>query len=119
MRHVQMAHQRRILHQRHAQGVAWMQTCKKQKLQRLDEETQQEKNTRQPGFVGGAGMTNETMIKYNCNSCLRLLSCETLLSNEWYQALSFTEANEYRNSHVCELYKCLFIEYPIEVAEIT
>ena len=68
-------------------------------------------------------MKNE--IKKNCNSCkFGLFGCETLKNNNEYaeitqKAKAFDEKEwSFKENFVCENYKCIYIEYPIEVSKI-
>jgi len=66
-------------------------------------------------------------IKRNCNSCkFGLLSrCDTLKNNEEYQVILNSPRNdlkmdtyELKENFICDGYKCMYIEYPIEVSKI-
>lgn len=68
-------------------------------------------------------MSNE--IKRNCNSCKFGLfgRCDTLKNNEEYQTIlnrrfSGLDTHEYKETFICDGYKCMYIEYPIEVSKI-
>lgn len=66
-------------------------------------------------------------IKRNCNSCKFGLfdRCNMLKNNEEYQAIrnshkkdSILDAHEFKENFICNEYKCMYIEYPIEVSKI-
>lgn len=65
-------------------------------------------------------------VKRNCNSCKHSLfgRCETLKNNKEYQELA-KEDNllnpvkfEFKEKYICDDYKSMYIEYPIEVSKI-
>lgn len=66
-------------------------------------------------------------IKRNCNSCKfgEFDRCDTLKDNQEYQSLwnphrinSILDALHFKDNFVCDGYKCLYIQYPIEVSKI-
>lgn len=64
-------------------------------------------------------------IKRNCNTCKFGLfdRCDTLKNHEEYQAMrnargSALVTHKFKNNFICNIYKCLYIEYPIEVSKI-
>jgi hypothetical protein len=64
-------------------------------------------------------------IKRNCNTCKFSMfdRCETLKSNEEYQKIKdngiFDHGKwDFQESFICDNYKCIYIEYPIEVSKI-
>lgn len=67
-------------------------------------------------------MSDET--KKNCNSCKfsRFERCETLKNNEEYQGLPNNilgmEKLEFKENFICDCYKSMYIEFPIEVSGI-
>lgn len=65
------------------------------------------------------------VVKRNCNSCKHgLLSrCEVLKNNDEYKAIKeesilSTKRYKFKEKFVCENYKSMYIEYPIEVSKI-
>lgn len=66
-------------------------------------------------------MSNE--IKRNCNTCKFGIfgACDTLKNNEKYQNIKGDELFnkwEFKENFICENYKSIYIEYPIEVSKI-
>lgn len=64
-------------------------------------------------------------IKRNCNTCKFGLFgvCETLKNNKEYQSINNTnfllpEKYEFKENFICDNYKNIYIEYPIEVSKI-
>lgn len=64
-------------------------------------------------------------VKRNCNTCKFGLfaRCDQLKNNEEYQAItrrtgSMMDAHEYKENFICDDYRCIYIEYPIEVSKI-
>lgn len=65
-------------------------------------------------------------IKRNCNTCMHGLfaKCDALKGNEDYQKIKDTFADgwvkkrEFKESFICDLYECLYIEYPLTIAGI-
>lgn len=70
-------------------------------------------------------------IKRNCNTCKSGLfaRCKALKENKEYQAiweraeqergfLGSVDAHKFKENFICDEYKCLYIEYPIEVSAI-
>lgn len=62
-------------------------------------------------------MSNE--IKRNCNTCKFgiIKTCDTLKNNEEYQKED-TDKWEFKDNFICNDYKCMYIEYPIQVSKI-
>jgi hypothetical protein len=57
--------------------------------------------------------------KRNCNTCIRHISCKTLANNEEYQKLNgIVESHRFMENFICDNYKSMYIEYPIEVSKI-
>lgn len=57
----------------------------------------------------------------NCNNCKFgfFKTCETLKNNKEYQKItSFIEKFNFKNNFICNNYKSIYIEYPIEVISI-
>lgn len=69
-------------------------------------------------------------VKRNCNSCKSGLlgRCDGLKNNKEYQAIfkdreaksmdRMLEAHEFKSNFICNEYRSMFIEYPIEVSKI-
>ena len=62
-------------------------------------------------------------IKRNCNTCKFGLFgvCETLKNNKEYQSINNTNfllQYEFKENFICDNYKNIYIEYPIEVSKI-
>lgn len=64
-------------------------------------------------------------IKRNCNTCKFGMfdRCDTLKNNEEYQEIKdngiFDNGKwDFKESFICDSYKCIYIEYPIEVSKI-
>ncbi len=60
-------------------------------------------------------------FKKNCNSCKYGLfsRCDTLKNNKEYQEITgFVRGYEFKASFICDEYKSMYIEYPIEVSKI-
>jgi hypothetical protein len=64
-------------------------------------------------------------IKRNCNTCKFGMFdyCSTLRKNEQYQSIKdkglFDNGKwNFKESFICDNYKCIYIEYPIEVSKI-
>lgn len=71
-------------------------------------------------MAGGEQVKN----KRNCNTCRLRISCKILANNEEYQKSrglfleGLTKRHKFMESFVCDNYKNLYIEYPIEVSKI-
>lgn len=68
---------------------------------------------------------NDNEIKRNCMTCkFGLFSrCDELKNNEDYQNLTkekydFVKDDNFKRNYICDNYKSMFIEYPIEVSKI-
>lgn len=68
-------------------------------------------------------MSNE--IKRNCNTCKFGMfdRCDTLKNNEEYKKIKdngiFDHGKwDFKESFICDSYKCIYIEYPIEISKI-
>ena len=64
-------------------------------------------------------------FKRNCNSCISGLfsSCDALKNNKEYQSIKEedifdTKKFEFKDQFICDEYKSIYIEYPIEVSKI-
>lgn len=64
-------------------------------------------------------------IKRNCNSCKFGLfsNCDTLKNSDEYQSIrnrtnSMLDAHKFKGNFICDDYKFMYIEYPIEVSKI-
>jgi len=66
-------------------------------------------------------------MEKNCNTCKKGVfgSCDILNSNEEYKSIldkSFLERSlkehTFKKNYVCEQYKCVYIQYPIEISKI-
>lgn len=68
---------------------------------------------------------SDNEIKRNCMTCKFGLftRCEELKNNEEYQNLikekyDFIKADNFKRNYICDNYKSIYIEYPIEVSKI-
>lgn len=59
-------------------------------------------------------------IKKNCSNCKYGLfsNCDTLKNDKEYQELEFIDKFDFKSDYVCDDYKSIFIEYPIQVSKI-
>ncbi len=84
-----------------------------------------------PGVPGLKKINNREVkimsdeIKRNCNTCKfgMFTRCDTLKNNEQYQAIKdkrlFNHDEwDFKENFICDRYKCIYIEYPIEVSKI-
>lgn len=61
-------------------------------------------------------------FKKNCNSCIHgfFSKCDALKNNREFQEITnFVERHEFKANFICDEYKSRYIEYPIEVLNIT
>lgn len=57
-------------------------------------------------------------MERNCNTCKSLMTCEILLKEYLKLGDDFHSKHEFRKGFICDNYKSIYIEYPIEVSKI-